>query len=158
MATAGYNDGAGASGGAANNALAGNASSSSSGAMEALEMDPSSGASFFNSDYKRHDDLKQMLDSNKDGLKLEAMKRIISLVARGRAFGESRNVCNVHWRSDIIAGRMAGAAAVARLHTNERFLAAMEAARQDIARARAAGLEPNVDCAAEAQALAVPLP
>ena len=88
MATAGYNDGAGASGGAANNALAGNASSSSSGAMEALEMDPSSGASFFNSDYKRHDDLKQMLDSNKDSLKLEAMKRIIGLVARGRDAGE----------------------------------------------------------------------
>lgn len=27
----------------------------------------------------RHDDLKQMLDSNKDGLKLEAMKRIIGV-------------------------------------------------------------------------------
>lgn len=30
----------------------------------------------------RHDDLKQMLDSNKDNLKLEAMKRIISMVAK----------------------------------------------------------------------------
>lgn len=27
----------------------------------------------------RHDDLKEMLDSNKDGLKLEAMKRIIGV-------------------------------------------------------------------------------
>lgn len=27
----------------------------------------------------RHEDLKQMLDSNKDGLKLEAMKRIIGV-------------------------------------------------------------------------------
>lgn len=45
--------------------------------------DPAAGG-FFNSDYKKHDDLKQMLDSNKDGLKLEAMKRIIGMIARGR--------------------------------------------------------------------------
>lgn len=32
----------------------------------------------------RHDDLKQMLDSNKDSLKLEAMKRIIGMVAKGK--------------------------------------------------------------------------
>lgn len=32
----------------------------------------------------RHDDLKQMLDSNKDHLKLEAMKRIIGMVAKVR--------------------------------------------------------------------------
>ncbi|XP_059480112.1 AP-3 complex subunit beta-2 isoform X2 [Neocloeon triangulifer] len=52
---------------------------------EAVEMasDPASGG-FFNSDYKKHDDLKQMLDSNKDNLKLEAMKRIIGMVAKGR--------------------------------------------------------------------------
>lgn len=31
---------------------------------------------------RRHDDLKQMLDSNKDNLKLEAMKRIIGMVAK----------------------------------------------------------------------------
>ncbi len=29
--------------------------------------------------YFRHDDLKQMLDSNKDNLKLEAMRRIIGV-------------------------------------------------------------------------------
>lgn len=28
----------------------------------------------------RHDDLKEMLDSNKDNLKLEAMKRIIGVM------------------------------------------------------------------------------
>ncbi|XP_065572885.1 AP-3 complex subunit beta-2-like isoform X2 [Artemia franciscana] len=39
---------------------------------------------FFSTDYKRNDDLKQMLDSNKDGLKLEAMKRIITMIAKGR--------------------------------------------------------------------------
>lgn len=81
-----------------------------------------------------------------------------ALVARGRAFGESRNVCNVHWRSDIVAGRMGGAAAVARLHSNEQFLVAMDAARADIVRARKAGLQPNNDCEAEARALATPIP
>ena len=52
--------------------------------MEAIEHDPSTGASFFSADFKKHDDLKNMLDSNKDSLKLEAMKRIIGMVARGR--------------------------------------------------------------------------
>lgn len=79
------------------------------------------------------------------------------LIARGRTFGESRNVCNVHWYSDVVAGRLVGAAAVSKLHDNEQFLTAMDAARSDIARARAAGLTPRVDCEAEARALAIPL-
>eukprot|EP00095_Tigriopus_kingsejongensis_P009742 maker-scaffold1553_size35894-snap-gene-0.10 protein:Tk09742 transcript:maker-scaffold1553_size35894-snap-gene-0.10-mRNA-1 annotation:"ap-3 complex subunit beta-2" len=55
------------------------------GAVEAVELDPASGTSIFSSDgLKKHDDLKQMLDSNKDSLKLEAMKRIIHMVARGK--------------------------------------------------------------------------
>uniref|UniRef100_A0A8C7ZKP2 Adaptor related protein complex 3 subunit beta 2 n=1 Tax=Oryzias sinensis TaxID=183150 RepID=A0A8C7ZKP2_9TELE len=33
---------------------------------------------------RRHDDLKEMLDSNKDSLKLEAMKRIVAMIARGK--------------------------------------------------------------------------
>ncbi|CAH0562703.1 unnamed protein product [Brassicogethes aeneus] len=45
--------------------------------------DPASGG-FFHADFKKHDDLKEMLDSNKDSLKLEAMKRIIGMVAKGR--------------------------------------------------------------------------
>uniref|UniRef100_A0A3Q4HHR9 AP-3 complex subunit beta n=1 Tax=Neolamprologus brichardi TaxID=32507 RepID=A0A3Q4HHR9_NEOBR len=36
-----------------------------------------------NKTYK-HDDLKEMLDSNKDSLKLEAMKRIVAMIARGK--------------------------------------------------------------------------
>jgi AP-3 complex subunit beta len=32
----------------------------------------------------RHDDLKQMLDSNKENLKLEAMKRIVGMIAKGK--------------------------------------------------------------------------
>lgn len=36
--------------------------------------------------FSRHEDLKQMLDSNKDGLKLEAMKRIIGVSTFSTAF------------------------------------------------------------------------
>ncbi|KAM6119270.1 LOW QUALITY PROTEIN: AP-3 complex subunit beta-2 [Pterocles gutturalis] len=46
--------------------------------------DPASGG-IFSSDYKRHDDLKEMLDSNKDSLKLEAMKRIVAMIAEKNA-------------------------------------------------------------------------
>lgn len=86
-----------------------------------------------------------------------APERAEELLARGRAFGESRNVCNAHWYSDVVAGRMAGAAAVARLHSEPEFLAAMTAAKEDIARARESGATPSRDCAAEREALATPL-
>ncbi|EDV21108.1 uncharacterized protein TRIADDRAFT_30877 [Trichoplax adhaerens] len=45
--------------------------------------DPASGG-IFSTDFKRHEDLKQMLDSNKDNLKLDAMKRIVTMMSRGR--------------------------------------------------------------------------
>lgn len=82
-----------------------------------------------------------------------APDRAEELLARGRAFGESRNVCNAHWYSDVVAGRLTGAAAVAKLHSNEAFLSAMMAAKEDIAQARKSGLVPTVDCEAEAAAL-----
>jgi acid phosphatase (class A) len=86
-----------------------------------------------------------------------APDRADAILARGRSFGESRNVCNAHWYSDVVAGRLTGAAAVAKLHSKEEFLAAMATARKEIEEARAAGLEPTIDCAAEAEALATPL-
>lgn len=46
-------------------------------------LDPASGI-FFGSDFRKHEDLKEMLDANKDNLKLEAMKRIIGMIAKGR--------------------------------------------------------------------------
>ena len=82
-----------------------------------------------------------------------APDRAEAILARGRSFGESRNVCNAHWYSDVLAGRLVGAAAVAKLHANDEFLTAMDAARKDIDRARAAGLTPNIDCEAEASTL-----
>eukprot|EP00090_Calanus_glacialis_P025590 TRINITY_DN4005_c0_g1_i1.p1 TRINITY_DN4005_c0_g1~~TRINITY_DN4005_c0_g1_i1.p1 ORF type:complete len:1074 (-),score=457.80 TRINITY_DN4005_c0_g1_i1:225-3446(-) len=52
--------------------------------MEAVDLEPSSSATIFHTDYKKHGDLREMLDSSKDSLKLDAMKRIISMVAKGR--------------------------------------------------------------------------
>ncbi|XP_039270685.2 AP-3 complex subunit beta-1-like [Styela clava] len=48
-----------------------------------VETDPSAGG-LFTMDFKKHEDLKNMLDSNKDGLKLDAMKRIIGMIAKGK--------------------------------------------------------------------------
>ncbi|XP_048874604.1 AP-3 complex subunit beta-1 [Brienomyrus brachyistius] len=42
------------------------------------------GSGLFSSDFKKNDDLKEMLESNKESLKLEAMKRIVGLMSRGR--------------------------------------------------------------------------
>jgi acid phosphatase (class A) len=54
------------------------------------------------------------------------------LIDRGRAFGDSRVVCNVHWQSDVEAGRFMGAATVARLHANPNFRADLEKARKEV--------------------------
>jgi acid phosphatase (class A) len=78
-----------------------------------------------------------------------------AILARGLAFGESRNVCNVHWHSDVVQGRVVAAGAVARLHTVPAFRADLEAARAELAAVRNKGLKPTRDCSAEAAALAV---
>src|SRR5271157_3287367 len=77
-----------------------------------------------------------------------------AILARGRAFGESRIVCNVHWQSDVIEGRFIGAATVARLHAEPDFLADLAAAKAELAAARAKHLVPQRDCKFEAEALA----
>ncbi|MBT1444197.1 phosphatase PAP2 family protein [Shewanella sp. JM162201] len=88
-----------------------------------------------------------------------------ALLARGLAFGESRNVCNVHWHSDVVTGRTLGAATVARLHANPQFQADLAAAKAEVAALHAAntkagkdfntGSASPTDCAAEAAALAI---
>jgi acid phosphatase (class A) len=57
-----------------------------------------------------------------------------AILARGRAFGESRMVCNVHWQSDVNEGRFMGAATVARLHANAEFTADLERAKREAGR------------------------
>jgi acid phosphatase (class A) len=46
-------------------------------------------------------------------------------------YGESRVIVGAHWQSDVDAGRLAAAAAYARMHTSERFLEQMRRARQE---------------------------
>lgn len=82
-----------------------------------------------------------------------APEKTDAVMARGWAFGESRMYCNVHWNSDVNAGRVMGAAAVARLHADEEFRAELDAARQEYKAALVQGLVPQADCDAEAAAL-----
>ena len=78
-----------------------------------------------------------------------------AILARGRAFGETRNVCTHHWYSDVEWGRVTAAATVARLHANAEFRADLEAVKAEIEGVRAKGLAPTRDCKAEAAALAI---
>ncbi len=55
-----------------------------------------------------------------------------AILERGKEFGISRNVCNVHWHSDVVSGRMMGAAAVASLHGNVDFLIDLQAAKEEV--------------------------
>ena len=87
-----------------------------------------------------------------------APDRTDAILARGRAFGQSRVVCNAHWESDVIEGRFVGAAAVARLHADAAFLADLEAGKAELASVRAKGLKPVRDCDAETSAIALDPP
>jgi acid phosphatase (class A) len=82
-----------------------------------------------------------------------APERVNAILSRGLAFGESRVVCNVHWESDVIGGRILGAGVVARLHADALFRQDLEAAKAELAAMRARGLKPRRDCAAEAAAM-----
>ena len=79
------------------------------------------------------------------------------ILARGRAFGESRNICNVHWHSDVAEGRFMGAATVARLHADPVFCAELDKAKSEYNAAVAKGLIPSRDCDEEAEALSIRL-
>jgi len=81
-----------------------------------------------------------------------APARADALFLRATAFGESRNVCNVHWHSDVAPSRALASATVARLHAEPAFRADLERARSELAAARAQGSPPARDCAAEALA------
>lgn len=78
-----------------------------------------------------------------------------AIMMRGRSFGESRNVCNVHWYSDVVQARHVAAVTVARLHAEREFRTDLDAASAELAAVRSKGLKPDRDCAAEAAALAM---
>jgi acid phosphatase (class A) len=68
------------------------------------------------------------------------------ILTRARAFGESRVVCGVHNASAVDAGRVAGAALVASLHSNAAFRADLEKARSELAALQS---KVSTECAAE---------
>ncbi|KAM9253400.1 AP-3 complex subunit beta-1 isoform 1-T1 [Dugong dugon] len=51
-------------------------------------ISPSGAFGLFSSDLKKNEDLKQMLESNKDSAKLDAMKRIVGMMAKGKNASE----------------------------------------------------------------------
>lgn len=75
-----------------------------------------------------------------------APERADAVLKRGHDFGQSRVVCGVHWQSDVEAGRVVGAAAVARLHADPVFQAQLKEAKAEVAAARARGLKPEQSC------------
>ncbi len=54
-----------------------------------------------------------------------------AILRRGYEIGQSRVICGYHWQSDVDAGRIVASAAVAFLHSNEEFLAAMKQAKAE---------------------------
>lgn len=63
--------------------------------------------------------------------------RAAQLVARGRAFGDSRRICNAHWLSDVEEGRIAAATIFARLNADPVFRQDMDAVRAELQTAAA---------------------
>ncbi len=82
--------------------------------------------------------------------------RSTAILARSRAFGESRMVCGVHNASSVAAGRTNAEILVAVLHSAPAFRSDMESARLELAGLRRTG-RPAIGCDAEAAAMATPL-
>ncbi len=80
-----------------------------------------------------------------------------AILYRARVYAESRIVCNHHWNSDVTWGYFMGASTVGRLQADPVFRADAEAAKKELAAARAKGLKPIRDCKAEAAAMAIRL-
>ncbi|MFM5907624.1 MAG: acid phosphatase [Novosphingobium sp.] len=57
--------------------------------------------------------------------------RTAELIARGRAFGDSRRICNVHWLSDVEQGQVVASAVFARLQSEPSYQADLAAAREE---------------------------
>lgn len=86
-------------------------------------------------------------------------ERATQILARGRAFGESRWICGAHSRSAVEAGWLAGAVATAALHGSAEFRRDLEQARREWLSLRTTA--PAADagtCAAETAALAATTP
>jgi len=88
-----------------------------------------------------------------------APDRTSEILARARAYGESRVVCGVHYPSDVQAGRLVASAVFAKLAAQPAFQADLAAAKSELARLRAAGPAglDDGECRVEAAAAANPV-
>lgn len=71
-----------------------------------------------------------------------------TILRRGFEYGENRIIVNAHWQSDVTAGYLCAAAAIARAHHEPEFEQDIRAARAEYARLK--GLPEDYDPAAEA--------
>ena len=65
--------------------------------------------------------------------------RIDEILQRGYQMGESRVICGYHFQSDVDAGRIVAAGAVARLHADDGFNAQLEKAKKEFAKLQKEG-------------------
>jgi acid phosphatase (class A) len=86
-----------------------------------------------------------------------APDRSTPVLARARAYGESRVVCGVHNMSAIEASRTNGASVFAALQASSDFQAAMAMAKAEITAARASGKTPDAAACAKEAELTKPL-
>lgn len=78
--------------------------------------------------------------------------RVTPLLARARAYGESRVICGVHSRSAVQAGWLAGSAMFAMLQTSSAYRRDLAAAARELARLRPHAPAPDpATCAGEAE-------
>ena len=66
-----------------------------------------------------------------------APDRATPILARARAYGESRVVCGVHWVSDVEEGRTSASILIAVLHSNLQFESDLAAAKREVDAVRA---------------------
>lgn len=79
--------------------------------------------------------------------------RAAEIMARGRAYGESRVVCGVHYPSDVEAGRLTATAVFAALQSDADFAADREVAAAELATLRPSTSAPDsASCAASDEA------
>ncbi len=87
-----------------------------------------------------------------------APDRSTQVLARARAYGESRAVCGVHNMSAVEAGRTNAAGVFAALQGSPEFVTAMATAKAEVAAARASGKAPDAAACAKQAELIRPLP
>lgn len=81
-------------------------------------------------------------------------EKATAILARGRAFGESRYICGSHSKSAVEAGFLSGASLVATLHASPAFRADMALAREEMERLRKSAPKPETtQCILEGKAL-----